>query len=68
MVEASKIVGTSTISEHRTTMSNAKFVVDNFDGLHNFCTGQYKFLDVLTQQELDITSEGKPGDISEKDW
>uniref|UniRef100_A0A5B7BZN6 Retrovirus-related Pol polyprotein from transposon TNT 1-94 n=1 Tax=Davidia involucrata TaxID=16924 RepID=A0A5B7BZN6_DAVIN len=55
---------------HRTTMSNAKFEVEKFDGSGNFGMWQCEVMDVLFQQELDITLEleDKPDDISEKDW
>ncbi|GFZ19218.1 hypothetical protein Acr_27g0009570 [Actinidia rufa] len=55
-------------SGHRTTVSNAKFEVEKFDGTNNFGMWQCEVLDVLIQQDLDITLEAKPDDISEKDW
>uniref|UniRef100_A0A5B7BZJ7 Putative copia LTR rider n=1 Tax=Davidia involucrata TaxID=16924 RepID=A0A5B7BZJ7_DAVIN len=60
----------STSYGHRTSVSNAKFEVEKFDGSGNFCMWQCEVMDVLFQQELDITLdlEGKPDDISEKDW
>ena len=39
----------------RTKVSNAKFEVEKFDGMNNFGMWQYEFIDVLVQQELDIT-------------
>ena len=53
---------------HTTMMSNAKFEVKNFDRTNNFGMWQCKILDVLTQQDLDITLEDKLDDMSEKDW
>ena len=58
-----KITCTFTISGHKTTMSNAKFEMEKFDGTNNFDMWQCDVLDVLTQQELDITD-----DMLEKDW
>ena len=55
-------------SGHRTTMSNAKFEVEKFDGTNNFGMWQCEVLDVLIQQDLDITLEEKPDDMSDKDW
>ena len=49
-------------------MSNAKFEVEKFDEINNFRMWQYKNLDVLIQQDLDINVEAKPDDMSEKDW
>ena len=42
------------------TVSNAKFEVDKFDGMNNFGMWQGEVMDVLVQQELDITLEDKP--------
>ncbi|PSS08126.1 Endonuclease [Actinidia chinensis var. chinensis] len=71
-MEEDKITSTSTStsgsSGHRTTMSNAKFEVEKFDGTNNFGMWQCEVLDVLIQQDLDITLEAKPEDMSEKDW
>ena len=36
MAEVSKIASTSTVSGHRTIMSNAKFEVEKFDEMNNF--------------------------------
>ena len=49
-------------------MSNAKFEVEKFDGTNNFGMWQCKVLDVLIQQDLDITLEAKLDDMSEKNW
>ena len=52
----------------RTMVSNAKFKVEKFDGMNNFGMWQCEVMDVLVQQELDITLEDKPGGMSKKDW
>lgn len=52
----------------RNTVSNAKFEVEKFDGTNNFSMWQCEVLDVLYQQELDMTLEKRPDDISDKDW
>jgi hypothetical protein len=52
----------------RNTVSNAKFEVEKFDGTNNFGMWQCEVLDVLYQQELDMTLEKWPDDISDKDW
>ena len=41
----------------RTMVSNAKFEVEKFDGMNNFGMWQCEVMDVLVQQELDITLE-----------
>ena len=51
----------------RTMVSNAKFEVEKFDGTNNFGTWQCKVMDVLVQQELDITLEDKLEGMSNKD-
>ena len=63
-----KTSGSPSSSGHRTTVSNAKFEIEKFDGNNNFGMWQCKVLDVLIQQDLDITLEHKPDDMSEKDW
>ena len=55
-------------SSARTTVSNAKFEVEKFDGTNNFGMWQCEVLDVLVQQDLDITLEDKPKDMDEKEW
>ena len=52
----------------RTKVSNAKFEVEKFDGMNNFGMWQFQFIDVLVQQELDITLEDKAKGMSDKDW
>ena len=52
----------------RTMVSNAKFEVEKFDGTNNFGTWQCEVMDVLVQQELDITLEDKPEGMSDNDW
>ena len=49
-------------------ISNAKFDVEKFDGTNNFGMWQCEVMDILFQQELDITLGEKPKDISEGDW
>ena len=44
----------SSSSSARTTVTNAKFEVEKFDGTNNFGMWQCEVLDVLCQQELDI--------------
>ena len=48
----------------RTMVSNAKFEVEKFDGTNNFGMWQCEVMDVLVQQELDITLEDKPEGMS----
>ena len=52
----------------RIMVSNAKFEVEKFDGTNNFGMWQCEVMDVLVQQELDITLEDKPEGMSNKDW
>ena len=52
----------------RTMVSNAKFEVEKFDGMNNFGMWQCEVMDVLVQQELDITLEDKPERMLDKDW
>ena len=52
----------------RTTVSNAKFEVEKFDGTNNFGMWQCEVIDVLIQQELDIALENKLEEMSDKDW
>ena len=49
-------------------MTNAKFEVEKFDGIDNFGMWQYDVLDVLCQQELDLTLEEKPDKMDDKEW
>ena len=51
----------------RTMVSNAKFEVEKFDGMNNFGMWQCEVMDVLVQQELDITLEDKPERMLDKD-
>ena len=44
----------------RMMVSNAKFEVEKFDVMNNFGMWQCEVMDVLVQQELDITLEDKP--------
>ncbi|KAG2686192.1 hypothetical protein I3760_10G165700 [Carya illinoinensis] len=52
----------------RSTVSNAKFEVEKFDGTSNFGIWQCEVMDVLIQQELDIALGGKPDDITDQGW
>ena len=63
MAEAS-----SSSSSARTTMTNAKFEVEKFDGTNNFGMWQCAVLDVLCQQELDVALEEKSDVIDDKEW
>ena len=51
----------------RTMVSNAKFEVEKFDGTNIFGVWQCEVMDVLVQQELDITLEDKLEGMSNKD-
>ena len=52
----------------RTTVSNAKFEVEKFNGSNNFGMWQCEVMDVLIQQELDIALDEKPEHMENKDW
>ena len=52
----------------RTMVSNAKFEVEKFDETNNFGIWQCEVMDVLVQQELDVTLEDKLKGMSDKDW
>ena len=58
----------ATSSSARTTVTNAKFEVEKFDGTNNFGMWQCEILDVLCQQELDIALEEKPDKMDDKEW
>ena len=49
-------------------MTNAKFEVEKFDGINNFGMWQCELLDILCQQELDVTLEEKPDKMDENEW
>ena len=49
-------------------MTNAKFEVEKFNGTNNFGMRRFKVLDVLCQQELDLTLEEKPDKMDDKEW
>ena len=55
-------------SSVRTTLTNAKFEVEKFDGTNNFGMWQCELLDVLCQQELDVALEEKPDVMDDKEW
>lgn len=52
----------------RTTVQNAKFEVEKFDGTNNFGMWQCEVRDVLAQQDLDMTLEDMPEDMDEAEW
>ena len=47
----------------KTTVQNAKFEVEKFDGTNNFGIWQCEVKDVLAQQDLDLTLENKLEDM-----
>ena len=49
------------------TTSKTKFVVEKYDDTNNFDMWYSEVMDVLFQQELDITLEKKPEEILEKE-
>ena len=52
----------------RTTVTNARFAVEIFDGINHFNIWQSEVLDTLFQQGLDIAiEEEKPNDVEEKE-
>ncbi|KAJ8645844.1 hypothetical protein MRB53_007592 [Persea americana] len=55
-------------SSAKTTISNAKFEVEKFDGTNNFGMWQCEIRDVLSQQELEIALEDKPSDMKDEEW
>ena len=54
-------------SSVKTTISNAKFEVEEFDGPNNF-GWQCEIRDILSQQELEIALEDKPSEMEDKEW
>lgn len=50
----------------KTMVSNAKFTIEKLDGTNNFGKWHCKVLDILIQQELDITLEDKPAEMVEE--
>ncbi|KAJ9567411.1 hypothetical protein OSB04_003377 [Centaurea solstitialis] len=52
----------------KTTVQNAKFEVEKFDGTNNFGMWQCEVKDVLAQQELGLALEEKPEEMSAADW
>jgi hypothetical protein len=62
----SKSIGSALVV--RSVVSNAKFDVEKFDEKNNFGMWQCEVLDVLAQQELDVTLEDKSEEMSEADW
>ena len=58
---------TSGFESSRRNNSNIKFEVKKFDVTNIFGMWQSEVMDLLFQQELDVTLEEKPADISEKE-
>ena len=53
----------------RSTVTNARFAVEIFDGTGHFGIWQSEVLDALFQQGLDIAiEEEKPDNVDEKEW
>ncbi|KAL9442051.1 hypothetical protein AB3S75_020539 [Citrus x aurantiifolia] len=65
MAEASS---SSSSSSTRTTVTNAKFEVEKFNGINNFGMWQCEVLDVLCQQGLELALEEKPNKMDDKEW
>ena len=64
----SKVTASSSILA-RTTVTNARFVVEIFYGTGHFGMWQSEVLDAFFQQGLDIAiEEEKPDDVEEKEW
>ena len=59
---------TSGSGSSRRNNSNTKFEVEKFDDTNNFGMWQSEVMDLLFQQELDVTLEKKLEDISEKEF
>ncbi|TXG49586.1 hypothetical protein EZV62_025461 [Acer yangbiense] len=55
-------------SWQRSSMSNAKFDIEKFDGTNNFGMWQCEVLDLLFREGSDIALSSKPKDISDEDW
>ena len=65
----SKSTASSSSILARNAVTNARFVVEIFDGTGHFGMWQSEVLDALFQQGLDIAIEGeKPDDVEEKEW
>ncbi|TXG59116.1 hypothetical protein EZV62_016945 [Acer yangbiense] len=54
-------------SWQRSSMSNAKFDIEKFDGTNNFGIWQCEVLDLLFREGSDIALSSKPKDISDED-
>ncbi|KAG2727038.1 hypothetical protein I3760_01G142100 [Carya illinoinensis] len=52
----------------RSTVSNAKFEIEKFDGTNNFGMWQCEVMDVFIQQELDVALGDIPDDMTDQDW
>ena len=64
-----KMAEASSSTSVKTTVSNAKFEVEKFDGCNNFSMWQCEVLDILYQQELeDALEDKKPEKLEDKEW
>ena len=61
------MLNTSGCGSSMKIISNTNFEVDKYDDTKNFGMWQSEVMDILFQQELDITLEEKPDEISEKE-
>ncbi|KAK2633562.1 hypothetical protein Ddye_032774 [Dipteronia dyeriana] len=60
---------TSTSSSwQRSSISNAKFDIEKFDGTNNFGMWQCKVMDLLFREGSDIALSSKPKAIFDEDW
>ncbi|TXG70734.1 hypothetical protein EZV62_005669 [Acer yangbiense] len=64
----SSISASTSSSWQRSSMSNAKFDIEKFDGTNNFGMWQCEVLDLLFREGSDIALNSKPKDISDEDW
>ncbi|TXG46509.1 hypothetical protein EZV62_027989 [Acer yangbiense] len=64
----SSISASTSNSWQRSSMSNAKFDIEKFDGTNNFGMWQCEVLDLLFREGSDIALNSKPKDISDEDW
>ena len=62
------MVETSGSRSSRKINSNTKFEIEKYDDTNNFGMWQNEVMDILFQEELDITLEEKPEEIFEKEW
>ena len=67
-VSPSSTSTSTSCSWQRSSMSNAKFDIEKFDGTNNFGMWQCEVLDLLFREGSDIALSSKPKDISDEDW